>query len=306
MFSKQETELLSLILRSNVQSLHYACESYLNSTYGKHCVFVTEDFIYATGDIPILLVAHLDTVFIDPPKIYSNVEGTVWRSKAGLGADDRAGVFAVLQLVKKNKSKPSVLFTMDEELGGLGAMAFVKQFPEPPVPTKYVIEIDRRGKGQSVYYDCGNAKFEEYINSFGFTTHQGIFSDISFICPTWNVAGVNLSAGYQNEHTELETLDLEALAYTKIRVSAMLSKAEEAPYFDFEAKPTSFNRTRYVECGICGSLVSDLYTIPVENVECCYHCINQFVDWCDNCGEPFFVKQEGQKLCEVCANESIS
>lgn len=78
MFSRQETELLSLILRSNVQSLHYACESYLNSTYGKHCVFATKDFIYATGDIPILLVAHLDTVFIDPPKIYSNVKGTVW------------------------------------------------------------------------------------------------------------------------------------------------------------------------------------------------------------------------------------
>lgn len=160
-----------------------------------------------------------------------------------MGADDRAGVFTVLQLVKKNKSKPSVLFTMGEELGGLGAMAFVKQFPEPPVPTKYIIEIDRRGKGQSVYCDCGNTKFEEYINSFGFTTHQGIFSDISFICPTWNVAGVNLSA---------------------------------------------------------------LYTIPVENVECCYHCINQFVDWCDNCGEPFFIKREGQKLCEVCANDTVS
>ena len=306
MFSKHEMETLALILRARDVTLRKICEDYFNATYGKHNVFAAEEYVYAAGDIPILLVAHLDTVFPKAPIICTNKEQTIWYGKDGLGADDRAGVFAILQLIKKNSKKPSVLFTMGEELGGFGAMSFVKDFLEPPVPTKYIVEIDRRGKGQSVYYGCGNEKFETYINSFGFNTYQGIFSDISFICPIWNVAGVNLSAGYYNEHTELETLKLEDLEYTKNKVAEMLIKSEEAPYFMYEPKPSA--HSRYTKCSICGSIVSDIHIIPVgtgkDKTNCCLRCVDKYVDWCDICGEPFFVtRKEETAICEECANE---
>ncbi len=306
--SKKDTQLLTLLLRSSDNSLLNACEHFLNEKYGKHNVFVKKEFIYATGDIPILLVAHLDTVLSNTPAILTNREGNIWMGRHGLGADDRAGVFAILKIIQSGR-RPSVLFTTDEELGGLGAMAFVKEFAEPPVPTKYVIEIDRRGKGQAVFYECGNTKFMTYVESFGFETQRGIFSDISFICPHWDVAGVNLSAGYYNEHTELESLKIEDLFYTIDRVKQMLDCAAEAEIYDFEAiDKKKAVRSLYSQCQVCGKYAPLFSTTRVQGVNVCIECMTRYVDWCDKCGKPFFAITEGEiineeSLCEECVNE---
>lgn len=303
--TRKDKQLLSLLLRSSETSLLHACENFLNEKFGKHNVFATSDFIYATGDIPILLVAHLDTVLYKSPVILANKEDTIWMGKEGLGADDRAGVFAILKILQAGY-KPSVLFTTAEESGGLGAMAFVKDFPEPPVPTKYIIEIDRRGRGQAVFYGCGNTKFMSYIESFGFKTHKGIFSDISFICPHWDVAGVNLSAGYYNEHTELESLKIEDLLYTIEGVKKMLDSAGDAEIYNYEAKNLKEAvRTLYCGCQICGNIVPLFSVTNVQGTNVCVNCTNLYVDWCSTCGKPYFMEptvNNKESLCEECAN----
>lgn len=299
--TEKDSTLLIGLLRSGPEALLDTCTKYLEASYGKHRVFGTSDFVYATGDIPILLVAHLDTVLYKESKIMCTEDKSIWIGSDGLGADDRAGVFAILKLIQKKKQRPSVLFTMDEELGGLGAMTFAKLVPKPFVPTKYIIEIDRRGRGQCVFYDCDNKKFEKYVNSFGFTTHKGIFSDISFICPCWNIAGVNLSAGYYNEHMPQEHLKIDDLFYTIENVQKMLEDAENAPFFDYEyvkKGPVPFKR-----CGLCGTLIPESAAISVgkEQIVCCPHCTTDLVDWCEVCGKPFF-GYESERRCEDCRN----
>ena len=81
-------------------------------------VTVADDYVYAIGDIPIALVAHLDTVHRTPVRdlYYDQSKGVLW-SPEGIGADDRAGVFAILNIIKSGL-KPSVIFTKDEEQGG--------------------------------------------------------------------------------------------------------------------------------------------------------------------------------------------
>ena len=302
LLSKKDTQLLSLLLKSSEGSLLNACNYFLEEKYGKHNVFTTEDFIYATGDIPILLVAHLDTVLSQAPIILANKEGDIWIGRHGLGADDRAGVFAILKILQSGR-RPSVLFTTEEEVGGLGAMTFVKEFPEPPVPTKYIIEIDRRGRGQAVFYDCGNSKFMSYVESFGFKTQQGIFSDISFICPHWDVAGVNLSAGYYNEHTELESLNIKDLFYTIKRVEEMLDKANETTLYSFESKTgNTALRELYSKCQICGKLVPLFSINHVQGLDVCIECTGEYVNWCSNCGKAYFPAEDAD-FCEECANE---
>ena len=39
----------------------------------------------------------------------------------------------------------SILFSTDEELGALGAMAFAQAIPQPKSEIKYIIQLDRRG-----------------------------------------------------------------------------------------------------------------------------------------------------------------
>ena len=54
-----------------------------------------DGFVYAKGDIPILLVAHMDTVFDEPPKrlFYNKKEDKIFNPNGGLGGDDRCGVY---------------------------------------------------------------------------------------------------------------------------------------------------------------------------------------------------------------------
>ena len=196
---------------------------FLKTKYEK--VYCTKDYIVAVGDIPVALVAHMDTVFTAPPDniFYDRVKNVMW-SPDGLGADDRAGVYSIVQILKQGL-KPTVIFTTDEEKGALGASALVGDFPIAPTELKYIIELDRRGSVDCVFYDCDNPTFEEYVEGFGFVTAWGTFSDISIICPAWEVAGVNLSIGYEDEHSYTEILYVGRMLSTIKKVITMLQDA---------------------------------------------------------------------------------
>ena len=191
-----------------------------------------DGFVYAKGDIPILLVAHMDTVFDEPPKrlFYNKKEDKIFNPNGGLGGDDRCGVYAIMKLLEKYK--PYVLFTEDEEIGCIGAEKTVDTLPKPKV--KYIIEFDRRGSNDCVFYDCGNDEFMDYIESFGFETDYGSCSDISILGSEWDIASVNLSSGYYNEHTEKEYIIFHELKNTIVRAEKMISDYEKARYFDYQ------------------------------------------------------------------------
>ena len=210
---------------------------YLESKFEK--VYKTQEYIVAVGDIPVALVAHLDTVFTTPPEniFYDRVKNVMW-SPDGLGADDRAGVYSIVQLIKKG-FKPTVIFTTDEEKGALGAEQLVRDFPEPVTDLKYIIQLDRRGSNDCVFYDCDNALFEEYVETFDFVTAFGSFSDISVICPAWGVAGVNLSIGYVDEHSYSELLYIGNMIATINKVEKMLLDIENV-VDEFEYIPAKY------------------------------------------------------------------
>lgn len=76
-------------------------------------------FLYAEGTVPVLLVAHLDTVHrTQPETICYSADGTVMMSPQGIGGDDRAGVYMILRLIQRVHCH--VLFCEDEETGGHG------------------------------------------------------------------------------------------------------------------------------------------------------------------------------------------
>lgn len=216
------------------------------SVYRHH---LGENFLYYEANsaeeychrIPILLVAHLDTVpelFNEPPKCivrsswYSFetekiIDNYVYDQEVGLGADDRAGVLAILSLVHAGYY-PDILFTLGEETGGAGAQEFTEWCKIDNLCSmgkwnwKCIIELDRQGDGEAVYYGCKNECFQDVIDSFGFSTQKGTFSDVSIICPKLRVAGVNLSIGYFHEHTPKEYLDIAAWERTVGQLEKLL------------------------------------------------------------------------------------
>lgn len=183
---------------------------------------IRDGYIYAEGTEPVGLVAHLDTVF-DQPRYVQNDDG-VLSGKFGLGADDRAGVYGIIHLLNMG-FRPTVIFLEDEEIGGVGAKKFVADYTELNV--NYLIELDRQGATDAVFYDCGNTEFEDYVCDFGFKTAYGSFSDISILGPHFDLGAVNLSIGYFGQHTTREMLFIDLMMATIEKVSKMLSDNNE-------------------------------------------------------------------------------
>lgn len=225
---------LKRILQLDKIELQEFCRMFLEQNDYK--VINTKDYLYAKGDIPIMLVAHLDTVHSVPEKVYVDTKEKVMWSPTGIGGDDRCGVYAVLKIL--SKYRPYVLFTQDEEIGCLGAKEFIKDIKEPDL--KYIIELDRRGSNDCVFYDCGNEEFQEYIKGFGFEKAFGSFTDIRAISSEWDIASVNLSIGYQNEHTTSEIINFMDVISTIKKVCLMLEDEKNAKKYDLQKQTQTY------------------------------------------------------------------
>lgn len=310
--NEQDYRLFERLVSLSQKEMRKAMAQYLKAKYDK--VIITKDYIVAIGDIPIALVAHMDTVFKTPVSdlYYDQRKGVLW-SPQGLGADDRAGIFAILKILQDGL-RPSVIFTTDEEEGGLGASALAEK--ECPIPNlKYMIELDRRGTNDCVFYDCYCPEFVSYIENFGFCENWGSFSDISFLMPAWNICGVNLSVGYNDEHSYMETLHIAPLYDTIRKVKKML-QTENIPIFKYDE--IVFNGSSWWKhssniygqhCPKCKKLFSEYELFPIKGDNgktkfYCPDCIVDNVEWCDYCGEAFEITDPAQgKICKDCAEE---
>lgn len=299
-------------------------------------VEVTPSYIVAYGDIPVALVAHADTVFPSPPKrFYFDQEYSVMWSPDGLGADDRAGIFAIIKILQNDKLRPHIIITTDEEKGCIGASKLVAKHPKFKAPLKFLVELDRRGKEDSVYYDCDNPEFEAFINRYGFVTNYGSLSDISILAPIWKVAAVNFSVGYEDEHSYHETLNINYLYATIEKVKRLLDDAhsKQVPKFDYiehiYSWTSSFTNSKFSrwnssgnyrhtpnQCDMCEDGIDPEVATRVtsattfESMELCLSCFAEVCDhilWCKECYEGWLdVNYTGlgsNYVCPRCASK---
>lgn len=196
-------------------------------------------FLYAPGEVPVMLIAHMDTVHRQLVQhICYTEDGAVMMSPEGIGGDDRAGVYMILRILQE--AKCHVLFCEDEEIGGQGARRFERSNIRPEV--NYLVELDRRGGNDAVFYNCNNRDFIRYICGFGFTENHGSFSDISVVAPCLDVAAVNISAGYYNEHRQHEYVRLDQMEENIGRVQKIvLTNTERFAYRGYSTGRLTWN-----------------------------------------------------------------
>jgi hypothetical protein len=239
-------DLLRAILPLEQEKLHDYLFMVLNDYYEADNIIEADgEYLFAKGNIPVLLCAHLDTVHKIKPieeEIYFDQEKQVMWSPGGIGGDDRCGVFIILNLIFQGY-KPHIAFTWNEEIGGVGARSLSLSLDPNrlDVPINFAIQLDRKGHQESVYYDLDSKPFENYINGFGFKTAIGTYTDICEICPEWGIAGVNLSAGYLHEHTSRELILLNTLEDTMNKVSQILEDQVANPKpFEYKELPKTY------------------------------------------------------------------
>ncbi|WP_164779670.1 M20/M25/M40 family metallo-hydrolase [Paenibacillus kobensis] len=177
---------------------------------------------FGSGTGPaILLCAHMDTVWVDPERAIIR-QGGIWSSSSGpLGADDRAGIAIILDVLRKLAGDASfqgrikLAFTREEEIGRIGSNRIDLSWL---TDVELCIVIDRRGSRDIVVRNSGMSFCDpvtgHYFETAGalcgmsdWQTVQGGLSDaVTFA--GYGIPSVNLSAGYQHEHTEAEYVNV--------------------------------------------------------------------------------------------------
>ena len=197
---------------------------------------ISEDgYVYAKGEVPVLLLAHMDTVHHEQCKDIVEENGKL-SSPQGIGGDDRCGVYIIMKLIKEFKC--SVLFCEDEEKGCIGAGKFAKSQHVKELDVNYMIEFDRKGNKDAVFYSCDNPEFTKFVTeTTGFKEERGSCSDISRVAPAAGIAAVNLSSGYYNAHMPTEYVVFEDMLNT-IEAAKLLIATETEQFEYIEKKYT--------------------------------------------------------------------
>lgn len=196
---------------------------------------ISEDgYVYAQGDFPVLLVAHLDTVHAKQTKkedLRYDIESMAVGSINGIGGDDRCGVYMIFEIIKKHKC--SVLFCEDEEIGMIGARKFAKSALAKSLSFNYIMEFDRKGHNDAVFYDCDNPEFEKFITQEFFKTAYGTFTDICEVAPALKCAAVNFSCGYYKAHTVSEYVIIPEMEKVITEACKILERTTEDDKFEY-------------------------------------------------------------------------
>ena len=307
-FTEQDYKAFKVVARQTQEQLSRTSQLVLEKYYEKDKIEICQGNIIAHGTIPIALVAHMDTVFLAPPTeiFYDREEQVIW-SPHGLGADDRAGIYGIYYLLKQGY-RPTILFMRDEEDCCAGAYELTG------IMTKleninYMIELDRAHHNDCVFYDVANEQFQAYIESFGFHTAIGSYTDIRILSHYWKICSVNLSIGYEYEHTAYEYLKVNSFMNTLSAVAQMLSEPI-VPKFEYieQHYPHDFTTTTDF-CCFCGTKLParalDKIVTETGTWNICDTCITNYgmnVDICEHCFN-YFIPADKETVCLNCKNK---
>jgi hypothetical protein len=317
------------VLKTNQYELLYRYLPSVMDSIGRKDYEISNDCLFVHGNIPVMLCCHLDTVGNVHVKNIVSENGTLRNAENQLlGADDRCGVYGLIELsiaLGKKGIKPYLAFFTDEEIGLIGADNFTKKNPYNLYDIKFCIELDRRGKDDCVFYEADYCEeFIQYVESKGFKYNSGSCSDISCIIETWKIPCVNLSIGYYNEHTPREYLvidemmstinkvynwllnvenekidfqfiEIPKLKYRKSLLSYSYSPQEDDEVLLNEEDVIEYNGSKWFICADCGTLISeDEYFLTMKNfgVSLCSSCADYYDSYINGYSRSYSIEEK--------------
>jgi len=200
-------------------------EGVQRDTYGNYYLRI--------GTAPVLWSCHTDTVHhFDPTSHYQKLlisgENHYIMAEASdcLGADNGAGIWIMLQMIKAGK-EGLYIFHRAEEVGGLGSRWIAQSNQDLLEGINYAVAFDRRDTKSVITHQgtrtcsdtfalalCDALEMEHKPDDGGTFTDTANYSGLIPEC-------TNISAGFHREHTKNEWLDapyLKALAKRMIAI----------------------------------------------------------------------------------------
>jgi hypothetical protein len=178
------------------------------------------------GESDVMFTSHLDTATSAYTKVNHVFDGNIIKTdgKSILGADDKAGVTVMLNMIEKQV--PGLYyFFLGEEVGCVGSKKVAEKQKVEKIPyINKVISFDRRGTDSIITFQassrCCSDKFGEELSkrlnevesTFKYKNDPtGVYTDSAQFVKIYPEC-TNISVGYYSEHTFSERQDIEHLA----------------------------------------------------------------------------------------------
>ncbi len=220
----QELYNISSPSRKEGKMIQFIC-NYLDNMQVSYCkdklgnIYVTK----GTSKSYPCVVCHTDEVHQNHTTNYEvvNLRGEIIfgydscrREHAGIGADDKNGIWICLQTLRKFKNIKCVFFVA-EEIGCVGSSNADMEFFND---CRFVLQCDRKGNSDLITKAnglplCSDA-FVKAVNpkSYGYKPANGMMTDVFTLKEKGlGVSCVNISCGYYYPHSEHEFTNIQDL-----------------------------------------------------------------------------------------------
>ncbi len=178
-------------------------------------------FSFDNGAVPFLN-AHMDTVQDSDDANLANFikikNNRILMGLGVIGGDDKCGIYAMLHILREKKHKINFAFSVEEEVGTIGARFLaLNNIPELEA-CLYGITLDRRGSSDIICFsnDYGTKQFDDALETigkeYGFKSVMGVLSDADVYSN--HISCANLSVGYHGAHSKKEFVLIPQLEKT--------------------------------------------------------------------------------------------
>ena len=151
----------------------------------------------------------------------------------------------MLKLLQQGIFDCGYIFTCNEQSGMHGAKKTVSDKIYDLYKTNYLyfIEIDRKGVDNLAHYDDMNNAFRQKLEQYtGYKIVPGSVTDICQICSYTNTVGINISAGYYNQHSYNQVTDVQYLKQLPNKVKKLIETIGRNIQFKSQEKTHDSNK----------------------------------------------------------------
>lgn len=251
-------------MESNEQQIVELIQKYANLNKGMWDVEVHKRFVVVTPKQPDhypLVCSHYDTVRHTPLSGYKIKKDIITSIEGALGGDDRCGVAIALSLMQAGVLANYAFFD-EEECGAGGSGDFLIETPWIAKESSCYIGLDRRGHEDAAVYNYRSNKLLDVVGIYGFKEVNGSMTDVSVIEEDLPKATVNLSVGFNHEHTSSETIHIDVVMNSLKAMKEIVDTCTGVYFDDLEALGGNYHG----DYGIWNRYYKDL-ALEQEDVE---------------------------------------
>ncbi len=229
-----------------------------------------------------LLVAHSDQVRFKPLSTLTETNKRIY-GNSNLGADDKNGIWILLNLLVEYPDLNFIFSTEEEQGGNIDTLLHIEQESLLDIP--YCLVFDRKGGSDIIGYRNQYCTFDfendvlEIAESYGFESSSGIWSDCDQI--EYYLNCINISCGYHKAHTDKEyTVKKELINSLELGKAIIdnITDYYDVDFYSYQNSNNSYiddtenwNTSKYNNYGK-GFGKGD--TVLVDGDECCPDCYN--------------------------------